>query len=140
MDLLLLNGMFFLFSSAFCMYSMYKNDSIITNRWLYLLGWFLFVCTMSLAFVNLYNHFTEKGYSLFRGLIMKDNTQVSVNDYVTGGACILFSLYLFSLRKRCMEAHFLPRTFRIWIMRNFYKFKNRKPHHAYDRRQIKIDF
>lgn len=139
MNVLLINGIFFLFSSAFCMYSMYKNDSIITNRWLYLLGWFLFVCTMSLAVVNFYNHFTERGYSFFRGLVAMD-MQVSVNDYVTGGASVLFSLYLFSLRKRCMEAHFLPRTFRIWIVRKFYKFKNRKPQHAYNKRQLEIEF
>lgn len=143
MTLLLINGLFFLFSSAFGLYSMYKNDNIVTNRWLYLLGWFLFVCTMSLAVVNFYNYFTLKGYVIFRGVIdgfVKANADSTANDYVTGGAYILFSLYLFSLRKRCMEAEFLPRTFRIWLIRTFYRLRYRSPRSARNKKQLEIDF
>jgi hypothetical protein len=126
MTLLIVNGIFFLVCSLFGMYSMYKNDCIITNRWLFLTGWFLFVCTISLSAINFLNYFTAQGIISFSFATLGIGLRASVSDYVTGGATILFALYLFSLRKKCMNAEYLPRTFRIWITRWWHSFKYRR--------------
>ena len=127
MTQLLINGFFFLFCGLFGMYSMYKNDSVVTNRWLFLFGWFLFVSTLASAGINFVKYAIQKGYMK---LSLMDNfsesVHASISSYVTGLAYIFFAMYLYSLRKKCMTAELLPRTFRIWLIRNWNRIRYRK--------------
>lgn len=132
------NIIFFLGCSSFVLYSQYKNDNVITNRWLYLLGWFMFVCTLSLAAINLAAFLSKNQYidaEYFLGTLRSGN----VSDYVIGVGSIIFGLYLYSLRKKCMTAELLPRTFRIWFLRRWHRFIYRKPK-VKNKKQLEFNF
>lgn len=94
---LLINGLFFLACASFGMYSMYKNDSVVTNRWLYLLGWFMFVCVVCLAAINFIDYFVAKGILDMDGIMDRvgNGIHANISDYVTGFAYVLFGFYLF---------------------------------------------
>lgn len=107
---------------------MYKNDAVVTNRWLYLTGWFLFVCTLCLSVVNFLNLAVMDGYAGFETVahFIDDEFYSSIYNYVTGVSFVFFGMYLYSLRKKCLTAELLPRTFAIWIMRRWHRIRYRR--------------
>ena len=114
------------FSGSFGLYSMHKNDSIVTNKFLFLHGWFFFagvsICFIYyimqlLSFTALINH---SGIYLY-----VDQLFSPLMTVVFCVGFILFGLYLYSLKRPCMMPQYLPRTFKIFVRKKIRKFLSR---------------
>ena len=126
----ILSGSYFLAVASFGLYSMYRNDEAITNRWLFLCGWFLWGCMMCLAantfltYAVIHGHITVLQLNLF----YKGFTAIAYSPLaglIFSIGFIFYNMYLFSLRKRCMEAELIPRTFSIWVIKLWRKIFNK---------------
>lgn len=138
----LLSGIYFLAVATFGLYAMYKNDEVVTNKWLFLCGWFLWGCMMCIS-VNIF-----LSYSLGLGYLTKHQLDLIYKGFtslayspastiISSIGSIFYSMYLFSLRKKCMEVEYLPRTFRIWVIRLWRKIFKR---HIYYKQKIKTNY
>lgn len=143
MTIQLLGGIYFLAVSFFGLYSMHKNDDVVNNRWLFLCGWFLWGCMMCIATNTFLTYAINQDYFTTAQLesVSKGFTAIAYSPIaaVTFSIAFLFySMYLFSLRKRCMEAELIPRTFRIWLIRTWRRIFKRHIYHKPRQKQYAI--
>ena len=120
----LLTAILLSLSASFGLFSMYKNDAIVTNRFLYQQGWFFFAGITSSAIY--YFVCFAVSVSLITSHSIADFISTAIFHplvaYVFAAGYIYFALYLFSLSRKCMQAKYLPRTARIFVKKRWRRF------------------
>lgn len=119
------NGILFIFFDIFLLFSMYKNDSVSTsNRWLRNMAF----CVLGILIWVTITSFIRYGVYIgrFRGTNLTDKIRQPITDYFLMGIAGFLGLYFFSLRKKCMESQYLPRTLKIFIRRRWHRFLYKK--------------